>query len=142
MKSELSGAIIGCAMRVHTALGPGLLERVYEECLAVELEVNGYQVERQVGVPLHYRGTRLSRVYRIDLVVEQTIVVEVKAVSAVTDLHKAQLLSYLRMSGHPLGLLLNFHVVHLRDGITRIINGWNENAPRATAQRDPSRPPP
>lgn len=142
MKSELSGAIIGCAMRVHTALGPGLLERVYEDCLAIELEVSSYSVERQVGVPLHYRGTLLNRVYRIDLLVEQSIVVEVKAVSAIADLHKAQLLSYLRMSGYPLGLLLNFHVVHLRDGITRIINGWNENEPRATGRQESSLPPP
>ena len=140
MKPDLSGAVIGCAMRVHTALGPGLLERAYEECLVIELELNGYGVERQVRTPLYYRGTQLSLTYRIDLLVEQSLVVEVKAVAAVTDLHKAQLLSYLRMSGHPLGLLLNFHVVHLRDGITRIVNGWNEQ--RATPAQETSPPPP
>lgn len=143
MKSEWSRAIIGCAMRVHTALGPGLLERAYEECLAMELELSGYGIERQVRTPLYYRGQQLNLTYRIDIVVEQSLVVEVKAVSAITDLHKAQLLSYLRMSGYPLGLLLNFHVTHLRDGITRIANGWNEqNEQRVTPVQDPSLPPP
>lgn len=95
MKNDFSRGVIGCAMRVHTALGLGLLERAYEECLAIELELSGYGVERQVRTPLYYRGQQLNITYRIDIVVEQSLVVEVKAVSAITDLHKAQLLSYL-----------------------------------------------
>lgn len=109
-------------MVVHSALGPGLLESIYEACLAYELERDGLQVERQKALPIFYAGTRLDEGYRIDLLVERSVLIELKAIEQVRDVHLAQLLSYLRLSTCPVGLLLNFHVLHLRDGIRRVIN--------------------
>ena len=122
VKGQITGAIIAAAMRVHTALGPGLLESVYCTCLKHELTKQGLKVESEVWLPVQYDTLKIEGAYRADLIVEDVVVVELKAVEAVLQLHKAQLLSYLILSGKPVGLLLNFNVVHLRDGITRLIN--------------------
>lgn len=120
--NKLTERIIGAAMKVHSTLGPGLLESAYEACLAYELANLGLAVERQKKQPVVYGDLKLEEGYRLDLVVEGRVVVELKALSAVTDVHKAQLLSYLRLSKCEVGLLINFHVPHLRDGIHRVIN--------------------
>ena len=120
--NEISGAIIDSAMKVHSALGVGLLESVYETCLAHELRKRGFQVETQVALPVFYDGIKLDAGYRIDLLVENAVIVELKAVEQVLPIHEAQLLSYLKLSGKKLGLLLNFNVVHFRNGIKRMMN--------------------
>jgi GxxExxY protein len=119
---EISGAIIDAAMKVHTALGPGLLESAYEACLAYELRKGGLAVETQVELPVVYDGIRLDVGYRIDLIVASVVIVELKSVDSIAPIHKAQLLSYLKLSGRKVGLLLNFNVVHLKDGLTRMVN--------------------
>lgn len=118
----LTGQIIQAAMKVHTMLGPGLLESIYETCLEKEIANLMLDVKRQVGVPIVYEGVRLEGGFRIDLLVEGSVVVEVKAVEEFHPVHRAQLHSYLKLSGHRLGLLLNFNVEHMKDGIKRIIN--------------------
>jgi len=123
--NQLSGIIIRSAMNVHTALGPGLLESAYEACLAHELRKAGLTAQAQVALPVVYDGVRLDVGYRIDLLVEDTVLVELKAVEAILPIHKAQLLSYLRLSNRRLGLLINFHVEHLKQGIARILNGYD-----------------
>lgn len=117
--SDLSRRVIGAAITVHRLLGPGLLESVYEECLAYELAWNGIACERQVPLPLEYRGHRLERGFQMDLVVERELVVEVKSVSELLPIHEAQVLTYLRLSGYPLALLLNFNTVLLKHGLRR-----------------------
>ena len=117
----LSKQIIGAAIEVHRQLGPGLLESAYEICLKYELEKLGLQVEQQKALPVIYKDIKLDQGYRIDLLVENRIVIELKVVDAVTDVHKAQVISYLRFSGCQLGLLLNFNVVLSKHGITRIV---------------------
>lgn len=119
---QVTGRIIGCAMRVHSRLGPGLLESAYEACLAHELRQQGVEVIRQLALPVVYDGLKVDAGYRIDLLVENIVVVEVKAVEAVHPVHRAQILSYLRLSGRRVGLLLNFNVTKFRDGIERFIN--------------------
>jgi GxxExxY protein len=119
---ELTAQIIDAALSVHSALGPGLLENAYEACLFHELKDRGLNVEQQVHLPLIYRGQTVDAGYRLDLVVEKRVIVEVKAVASVLAVHQAQLLSYLRLSNLKVGLLLNFHVVHMRDGIKRMAN--------------------
>jgi GxxExxY protein len=119
---ELTKRIIGAAMKVHTSLGPGLLESAYEACLCFELQKAGIKVERQKKLPIIYEELRLEEGYRIDILVDGQIVVELKAISKLEPVHEAQLLSYLRLSNCKLGLLLNFHVAHMRDGIRRVIN--------------------
>jgi GxxExxY protein len=109
-------------MRVHSRLGPGLLESAYQACLAHELRQRGLTVGVQVGLPVEYDGLRIESGYRIDLLVENAVVVELKAVEAIHPIHRAQLLSYLRLSRNRVGLLINFNVKHLRDGIVRLIN--------------------
>ncbi len=121
--NELTGAIISAAMRVHSILGPGLLESAYEACLLHELNKQGLRTAAQVPVPVAYDGIKLEAGYRIDLLVENTVIVELKAVDELAPIHKAQLLSYLKLSGKKVGLLINFNVVHLRDGIKRIVHG-------------------
>jgi GxxExxY protein len=121
-ENQLTEVIIGAAMRVHTALGPGLLESAYEACLAYELAKAGLSVERQKKLPIVYGDLKLEEAYRIDLLVAGSVVVEIKAITRLEPIHEAQLLSYLRLSGHEVGLLLNFHVSHLREGIRRVIN--------------------
>jgi len=119
---EASGKVLSAAFKVHTALGPGLLEKVYEECLHYELLKIGLQVERQKPMPLVYETVKMDCGCRLDLFVEKSLIVEVKAVEVFNDVHIAQLLTYLRLSNIRLGLLLNFKVVHLCDGIKRIYN--------------------
>ena len=121
-KDQLSAAVIGAGIEVHRTLGPGLFESVYEECLAWELEHRGLQVQRQASVPVAYKGIRLEASYRVDLLVEQKLVVEVKAVERTLPIHDAQILTYMRMSGTPVGLLLNFNTPVLKDGIKRFVN--------------------
>jgi GxxExxY protein len=118
-----SKAIITAAMRVHTELGPGLLESAYSACLKYELKNDGYNSSVQVGLPVVYRGVKLDLGYRIDLLVENLVIVEIKSVDAVSPVHYAQLISYLKLSGKSLGLLINFNVVHLKDGLKRFVNG-------------------
>ncbi|WP_298683194.1 GxxExxY protein [uncultured Methanomethylovorans sp.] len=120
--NELSEAIIGAAIQVHSTLGPGLLESAYEACLKYELEKRGFKALSQVELPVIYDGTKIGVGYRLDLLVEDTIIVELKAVNNITPVHEAQLLSYLKLSGKRLGLLINFNVLMLKDGITRKIN--------------------
>ncbi len=120
--TNLTQQIIGLAMRVHSALGPGLLESAYERCLCHEFEQNGVAYARQVELPLVYRGVRLDCGYRADIVVGDEVLVEVKAVEAITSLHEAQLLTYLRLSACQVGLLLNFNTVSLKDGFRRRVN--------------------
>ena len=110
------------SIRVHSVLGPGLLESAYQSCLAQELRSRGLFVQTQVAVPIVYEGHRLDVGYRIDLLIERCVIVDLKAVKQLHPIHEAQLLSYLRLSNHRLGFLINFHVIHLRDGIKRMVN--------------------
>jgi len=119
---RVSGCIVDSAIKVHTILGCGLLENVYETCLAYELTRHGLKVQRQLAMPVHYDETILDMGYRVDLLVGDKVVVEVKAIEKILAIHRAQLLSYLRLGGFKVGLLLNFNTVHLRDGIKRIVN--------------------
>jgi GxxExxY protein len=123
--NQVSGAIVSSVMRVHTFLGPGLLESAYQGCLAHELRKRGLEVASQVGLPVVYDGEKIELGYRIDLVVENLVLVEVKSVEAIHPVHQAQLLSYMRLSGIGVGLLINFYVIHLRDGIKRMVDGKN-----------------
>jgi GxxExxY protein len=113
--------IIGCAIEVHRELGPGLLESAYEMALYHELRSAGIQCERQVPMPLVYKGERLECGYRVDLIVEESVIVEIKAVERLLPIHEAQLISYLRLSGMNTGLLINFNVLQLRDGLKRLV---------------------
>ncbi|HEY3265388.1 MAG TPA: GxxExxY protein [Armatimonadota bacterium] len=117
--ADLTHQIIGAAIEVHRALGPGLLESAYEKCLCRELCLRGLAFRSQVALPLDYKGERLDCGYRMDVVVEDAVVLELKCVECITPLHEAQLLTYLRLSGLKLGLLLNFNVAVMRDGISR-----------------------
>ena len=119
--NQLTENIIGTAIDVHRELGPGLLESAYEACLAYELAQRGLSVERQKGLPLAYKGVKLDCGYRIDLLVEGRVVIELKAVETLEPIYKAQLLSYLKLSGCKVGLLINFHVEMLKDGIRRVV---------------------
>ena len=118
---SLTGLIIGAAIEVHRRLGPGLLESAYETCLCYELSLKGIEVERQKALPIVYRGVKLDSGYRLDLMVENEVVVEVKSVSKLLPIHEAQLLSYLKHNGGGRGLLINFNVKLLKDGIRRLI---------------------
>jgi GxxExxY protein len=110
-------------MKVHGAIGPGLLESAYETCLLYELEKLGFSVQRQVLIPLRYEHLTIDNGYRVDLLVGQRVVVELKALEAILPVHRAQLLSYLRLGGFKLGYLLNFNVAHMRNGIVRLVDG-------------------
>ncbi len=118
----LTEKIIGCAIEVHKAIGPGLLESAYEECLCYELAQNGLKFERQIPLPVVYKGVRLDCGYKLDVIVEDTIIIELKAVDRIIAIHEAQLLSYLRMLDLRVGLILNFHSSVLKEGIKRIVN--------------------
>ncbi|RRR69923.1 MAG: GxxExxY protein [Candidatus Viridilinea halotolerans] len=120
--NQISGQIVDAAIKVHTALGPGLLESAYEVCLAHELRKRGLKVHTQVLLPVVYDGVEIDAGYRLDLLVEDAVIVELKAVTKVLPIHEAQLLSYLKLSGCKVGLLINFHVLHLKDGIKRMVN--------------------
>jgi GxxExxY protein len=118
---EIYKKMLDCAFIVHTALGPGLLESAYTECLYYELIQSGLKVEKQKPLPLIYKEVNLEAGYRIDLLVEDSIVVEIKSIDALADIHMAQILTYLKLSKCRLGLLANFNVLHLKDGIKRVI---------------------
>lgn len=120
--NEISGAVVDAAMKVHTALGPGLLESTYEACLVHELRKRGVKLAAQVPLHVTYDGVRIDVGYRIDLLVEDAVIVELKAVDNLLPIHQAQLLSYLKLSGRKLGLLINFNVMRLKNGIRRIVN--------------------
>ncbi len=118
---ELTGKIIGCAIEVHRILGPGLLESAYEECLAYELRKAGLSFERQNSLPIVYKEIKLDHGYRLDIVVEEEVIIELKAVEAITPVHQAQMLTYMKLSGIDLGLIINFNVKLLKDGIKRFV---------------------
>lgn len=126
--NELSSNIIGAAIEVHKNLGPGLLESAYEECLCHELNLRGIKFERQKPLPLHYKGKVLDCGYRLDLLVDNSIVVELKSCEKIEPIHKAQLLTYLKLSKLNLGLLLNFNVPVMRDGVVRLVNDLAETS--------------
>jgi len=119
LRDPITEQIIGAAIEVHRALGPGLLESAYEECLCHELKLRGLAFRRQVDLPVMYKGVKLDCGYRIDLVVQELVLVELKSVEQIHPIHEAQLLSYLRLSGLTTGLLMNFNVPVLKDGIVR-----------------------
>jgi GxxExxY protein len=121
-ENELSEKIIGCAIQVHKSLGPGLLESAYLECLYYELKMSGLKVEKQKPLPLIYKEIRLDAGYRLDLLVEDKVVIELKSVEAINDIHIAQVITYLKLSGCKLGLLMNFNVLRLVDGLKRLVN--------------------
>ena len=121
----VSGAIVASAMKVHSLLGPGLPENTYQACLAHELRKRRLTVATQVPLPVIYEGEKLELRYRIDMLVEDLVVVEIKCVEAIHPVHQAQLLSYLRLSGRHVGLLINFYVAHMKDGITRMVDGYD-----------------
>lgn len=121
--NQITGIVINAAMKVHSVLGPGLLESVYQACLAHELRARGLRVATQVGLPVVYEGEKIELGFRMDLVVENAVVVEVKCVEALHPVHQAQLLTYMRLSEIHVGLLINFYVAHLRDGIKRMVDG-------------------
>jgi len=121
-ENELSGIILGCAIEVHKQLGPGLLESAYQECLYFGLRNKGLNVIKEKPMPIIYKEIKLDHGYRIDLLVENKVVIEIKTVESFTDVHTAHVLTYLKLGNYRLGLLLNFHVASLKNGIKRIIN--------------------
>ena len=122
-ENEIGDAIIASALKIHRALGPGLLESVYETCLLYELQKRGLLAHRQVLIPVRYEDFTIDNGYRVDLLVGDRVVVELKALEAILPVHRAQLLSYLRLGHFKLGYLLNFNVARMRDGIVRLVNG-------------------
>ena len=122
-ENEISSKIIGAAIEVHKQLGPGLLESTYETCLAYELKQMGLDVKQQQALPVVYKEVKLDAGYRIDLLIENKVIVEIKSVDALADIHTAQLLTYLKLKDLKLGLLINFNSVRVIDGLKRILNG-------------------
>ena len=122
-ENEISNKVIGLALEVHKALGPGLLQNAYKECLYYEIARSGLTVEKEKAMPLVYKEVKLECGYRIDLLVENKLVIELKSVDALNDVHLAQTLTYLKIGDYKLGLLINFNVSKLKDGIKRVING-------------------
>jgi GxxExxY protein len=125
--NKISYKVIGAAMEVHRELGPGLSENIYEEALIIELQLRNIEVKQQVYVPVHYKGRQLEHNYKIDLIVEDEVIVELKAANDHHDVHTAQLLSYLKVTNKQLGLLINFKFPLLKDGVKRILNGMPNN---------------
>jgi GxxExxY protein len=132
VENVLTDQIIGCAIEIHRHLGPGLLESVYEECLCYELSQIGLRFERQVHLPVTYKGIKLECGYKLDLVVEDCVVVELKSSEALTPVHQAQLLTYLKTSNKKVGLLINFNVQLLKNGLKRVVNHYE--GPAVTRQ--------
>lgn len=120
--NDLSGIVIGSAIRVHSALGPGLLESAYQAALTYELRSQGWEVQSQVILPVKYDGKQIDNGYRIDLLIEKRLIIEIKSVDQIAPIHQAQVLTYLRLSGLKLALLINFNSLLLKDGIRRFIN--------------------
>ncbi len=132
--NEITNAIIRAAMKVHSTLGPGLLESAYRTCLAYELRRSGFEVLCELTLPIVYEGVKLDAGYRIDMLVNDTVIVELKATDTMLAVYSAQLLSYLRLCGKQLGLLINFKVPHLREGIKRVVNDFKDSsAPSASS---------
>jgi len=126
--NEVGELVLGYALKVHKALGPGLLESAYETCLAHEIGKAGLEYERQLALPVVYDGQRIDPGYRIDLLVANRVVIEVKSVDKIVDVHRAQLLSYLKLGGFRVGYLLNFNVALMKSGIVRLVNGYEREA--------------
>jgi GxxExxY protein len=122
--NEITGEIVDSAFKVHSGLGPGLLESAYKTCLTHELRSRSLIVREEVPIPIFYDGVRIRTAFRIDQLVEEAVVVELKSVQTILPIHEAKLLSHLRLSKHRVGLLINFNVRYLRDGITRLIDGY------------------
>jgi GxxExxY protein len=122
-ENEIAREIVDSAIKVHSALGPGLLESAYERCLEHELSLRGLECKAQVPFPVRYKGTSIDVGYRVDLLVSDRVVIELKVVEKLLPIHASQLLTYLRLSRCKLGLVLNFNTVHMRDGIKRVVNG-------------------
>ena len=125
-ENEIARAIVNAAVSIHRSFGPGLLESFYEAALEYDLRALGFQVARQRGLPVIYKSVRIQAGYRPDLVIDECVIVEVKAIENIAVVHQKQLLTYLKVSGRRLGLLLNFNVVLMKDGITRIVNGLED----------------
>jgi GxxExxY protein len=122
-ENEIGKIVIGAAIKVHSAAGPGLLESAYETCLTYEIEKRGLRIPKQVLLPIQYEELTVDNGYRIDIPVKDQVVVELKAVAVILPVHRGQLLSYLRLGGFKLGYLLNFHVPHMHEGVVRMVNG-------------------
>jgi GxxExxY protein len=127
-ENEITERVIGCAIEVHRALGPGLLESAYEQCLCHELSLRKLSFQRQIELPIVYKSVNLACGYRMDLVVEDLVIVELKAIEQILKIHEAQLLSYLRLYKKTVGLLINFHVPVLKNGVRRIVNNFQESS--------------
>jgi GxxExxY protein len=123
-ENEITEKIIGCGIKIHTHFGPGLLESAYEECLFYELKKSGLIVSKQVALPLVYEEVKLECGYRADLLVENKVIVEIKSVEALNEIHLAQIITYLKLSKCKIGLLINFNVLKLKDGIKRVANNY------------------
>jgi GxxExxY protein len=128
----LTHRIIGLAIEVHSCLGAGLLESAYEECICIELKRSGIAFKRQVPLPIEYKGTYLDFSYRMDMVIEEKLIIEIKSVERILPIHKAQLLTYLRLSGYPTGLLMNFNSVVFKNGIHRVALSRGHSASSAS----------
>jgi GxxExxY protein len=137
LEDRIGTQIIDAAMMVHSALGPGLLENTYQACLAYEISRRDLRARAQVSIPLRYRDLSIDNAYRIDLLVSGLVVVEIKAVDNILQVHRSQLLSYLRLGGFKVGDLLNFNVAHMRDGIVRRVNRLESAASTAHPPRPP-----
>ena len=122
-ENDISGKIIGAAIEVHKKLGPGLLESAYEECLCCEMQLRGIEFKRQVPLSLNYKGIVLDCGYRLDLLVEDKVIVELKSIEGLEPIHEAQMLTYLKLRNAWLGLIINFNVIMLKDGVRRLVNG-------------------
>jgi GxxExxY protein len=122
-ENQIAAAVVDAAFKIHTTLGPGLLESIYEATLEYELRNRGLSVLRQIGLPVYYEGLKLEIGYRVDLIVGDKVIIEIKSIEALAPIHKRQLLTYLRLANMRLGLLINFNVERIRDGIQRVVNG-------------------
>jgi GxxExxY protein len=122
-ENDITGKIIGAAIEVHKKLGPGLLESAYEECLCCEMQLRGIEFKRQVPLQLNYKGVVLDCGYRLDLLVEDKVIVELKSIEGLEPIHEAQMLTYLKLRNAWLGLIINFNVIMLKDGVRRLVNG-------------------
>ena len=136
-ENEVSGAVVDAALRIHKQLGPGLLESVYEAVLAADLTRRGFAVKRQVPVRIQFDGLHFDEGFRADLIVENLVIVELKSVQALTDAHKKQLLTYVRLSGCRVGLLLNFGEALMKNGLVRIVNNMEDEAGRLRVSAPP-----
>ena len=122
-ENQIAAAVVDAAFKIHTTLGPGLLESIYEATLEYELRNRGLSVLRQIGLPVYYEGLKLELGYRVDLIIGDKVIIEIKSIEALAPIHKRQLLTYLRLANMRLGLLINFNVERIRDGIQRVVNG-------------------